>query len=105
MARTTDDIAEELVCAYEWHPFPAVKPDLDDVGSWFALSVPADKKQPRTIGMWSGNNFMPAQGQAIAGVTYWAELPATPEDQQRDAGPNLGNEADRTGDLFQEEKR
>lgn len=77
--RTTDDIPEELVACYEWHPASEPPPRIGP--NWcLAVSVPGQKDNPRMVAYWDGRQFLNVSGSPLNGVTYWAYLPQTPED-------------------------
>lgn len=77
---------DDLVAAYEWHPFPQFRPGREHRDCFLAVSTPGHAEFPQQGAVWDGQVFRnPAdEAQVLTGVTFWAGLPATPE-QSRSA--------------------
>lgn len=72
---------DDLVAAYEWHPFPQFRPGREHRDCFLAVSTPGHAEFPQQGAVWDGQVFRnPAdEAQVLTGVTFWAGLPATPE--------------------------
>ena len=65
--------------SYRWREWPNATPSAQEVEHLFAVSTPGDKEFPNQVAEWSADGWKDLAGEKLDGVTYWASLPATPE--------------------------